>query len=57
MRDDVIERRNTAVSLVIAGELVAVTCCFAGANVGAIADITMTVAALPRVDPGAGDLT
>jgi uncharacterized membrane protein YjfL (UPF0719 family) len=34
MRDDVIERRNTAASLVIAGELVAVTCCFAGANVG-----------------------
>jgi uncharacterized membrane protein YjfL (UPF0719 family) len=34
LRDDVIERRNAAASFVIAGELVAVTCCFAGANIG-----------------------
>src|SRR5439155_16487477 len=29
---------------------------FVGANVGAIADVTMPVAALPRVDPGAAGL-
>lgn len=33
-RDDVIERRNPAAALVIVGQLVAATCCFAGANIG-----------------------
>ena len=34
MRDDVIERRNGAAGFVVAGHLVAATCCFAGANIG-----------------------
>ena len=34
MRDDVLERRNTAAACVVAGQLVGLTCCFAGANIG-----------------------
>jgi hypothetical protein len=34
MRDDVVERRNRAAEFVIAGQLAAATCCFAGANIG-----------------------
>lgn len=34
MRDDVIERRNPAAGFVLAGQLIAATCCFAGANIG-----------------------
>jgi len=33
-RDDVIERRNPAAAIVSAGQLIAATCCFAGANIG-----------------------
>ena len=33
-RDDVIERRNPAAAIVSAGQLVAATCCVAGANIG-----------------------
>lgn len=33
-RDDVIERRNPAAAVVNGGQLVAATCCFAGANIG-----------------------
>lgn len=33
-RDDVIERRNPAAAIVVAGQLAAATCCFAGANIG-----------------------
>jgi len=34
IRDDVIERRNAAAAIVCAGQLIAATCCFAGANIG-----------------------
>jgi uncharacterized membrane protein YjfL (UPF0719 family) len=34
MRDDVIERRNTSAAWVVAGQFLASTLCFAGANVG-----------------------
>jgi hypothetical protein len=33
-RDDAIERRNPAAAIVSAGQVVAATCCFAGANIG-----------------------
>jgi hypothetical protein len=35
VRDDVIERRNTAAVPAVAGALIGVTCCYGGANVGA----------------------
>ena len=34
MRDDVIERRNPSAAWVVAGQLIASTCCLAGANMG-----------------------
>ena len=34
MRDDVLERRDAVAAYVIAGQLLAITCCFAGANIG-----------------------
>ena len=34
MHDDVLERRNSSAAFVIGGQLLGVTCCFAGANVG-----------------------
>jgi uncharacterized membrane protein YjfL (UPF0719 family) len=34
MHDDVLQRRNSSAAFVIGGQLLGITCCFAGANVG-----------------------
>ena len=47
MRDDAIERQNSAAGIVVAGAMVGQTCCYAGSNIGSGPTIWTTI--LPAI--------